>query len=129
MSFKFRKCQWTIIEGAWEPKSMLYQYLFSCSVAVVHTSYLRQGHMRFIDKHQKVIRVIIKEGGWLLTRLPIGEISTIVLDTFHETCLLHHFNIEIGSLLQSLGFKVEAILLVVLEPFIKLMLDTPNSDF
>ena len=47
-------------ELIYSAESVIYQSIFSASVPCVHSTALRQSHMAFINKQQKILRKIVK---------------------------------------------------------------------
>ena len=51
---------------------MLNQHFFASPVTVIHAANLGNAHVRFVDKHQVIIREIVHQCGRLLARLSIA---------------------------------------------------------
>jgi len=58
---KFQKIQWTVVERAWQAKSMLDQNGFARFVAFIHAADLRNGRVRFVNDEQIIVRQKIEE--------------------------------------------------------------------
>ena len=79
--------------------------------------------MAFIQKDQRIVRYIFKQGWGRLTRRAPGQVAGIILDTLTGACRLQHFQIIAGALLQSLGFQQTPGLLQFRQPVGEFFLD------
>ena len=61
--------------------------------------------MGLINNKKKVIPEVVQQGIRRLTGFKAGEMTGIVLNARAEAGLFHHFNVEIGTLGNSLGFQ------------------------
>ena len=102
---------------------MLHQHFFASAVTIIHRAHLGDGYVTLVDQHQEIVRKVIEQGSWLLTRFAVGEIATIVLDPLHEASLLKHFQVVLGALAQALRLKQLA---VRLKPLLTLLVLLPN---
>ena len=102
---------------------MLHQHFFASAVTIIHRAHLGDGYVTFVDQHQEIVRKVIEQGSWLLTRFAVGEIATIVLDPLHETSLLEHFQIVLSALAQALRLEQFA---VRLKPLLTLLILLSN---
>jgi len=51
--------QRTVVKRAFHAEAVIHEIFLSRSVSVVHTAYLRQRHMAFVDKGNEILREII----------------------------------------------------------------------
>jgi len=72
---------------------------------VEHAADLRHRDVRFVDDEQIVLGEIIDQGRGALPRLAAAKVARIILDARAVTDLLHHLQVEAGTLLEPLGFE------------------------
>ena len=82
--------------------------------------------MTLVDQHQEIVRKVIEQGSWLLTRFAISEVATIVFDPLHEASLLEHFQIVLSALTQALRLEQLAVRLKPLFTLLVLLSNPVN---
>ena len=92
-------------------------------VALVHAPDLRHRHVGFIGKNNGMVGDEFKKRGWRLARRAARQIARIILDPGAAARGLEHFQIEIGALLQPLGFEQFALFDQLVQPLLQLDLD------
>ena len=93
--FKFFKIQRSVIQRRRQTEAIIYKCLLPGTVTRIHTSNLRDCHMRLIYDHQKIISKIIQQGMWRCSRLCPIQMSGIVLNPRTKSGFPQHFDIEI----------------------------------
>ena len=78
---KFLKSQGTVIQRAWQTEPIIHKRVFSRLVSIVHGMKLRYGNMGFINHNHIVIRKIIKQCIWRVSRPAIRHMARIIFDT------------------------------------------------
>ena len=102
--FKFLKAKRTVVLGRGKTKAVIYQCLLPVLVTCIHGAYLWNGLMGLINNKEKIIPEIVQKSVRGLPRLQTGKMTGIVLNAGTESGFLHHFNIKVGTLRNSLGF-------------------------
>ncbi len=98
------KIKWPVIQCAWQAESIINQDQFTAPVATIHTAYLGNGLVAFINHHQVIFWKIIQQAeGPCTWHSPVKE-TGIVLNAVAITQLTDHFNIIFHSFFQSLCF-------------------------
>ena len=92
------KSKWAIVQCARKTKTMLNQNFLTGAITVIHSSNLRQCHMRFVNQKQPIVRKIINQSRRLLARFSVGQIARIILNSLHKTSFLQHLQIIFGTL-------------------------------
>ena len=87
-----------IVVSGLHTESVPNEVFLSGKIPVVHRPNLRNRHMAFIDKHQKVLGKVIKQGKGGLPRISSIEIATVIFNTTTIPDLSHHFQIVFGTL-------------------------------
>src|SRR6516164_1482241 len=64
---EFVEVQWTIVERAWQTKTVVDQHRLARSIAFIHSANLWDGGVRFIDHDEKVFGEEIEDGVGLRT--------------------------------------------------------------
>ena len=105
---EFVKFQRTVIKGGGETKAILHKAFFPRAVGI-HGADLRQRNMTFIDKKHEILRKIIKQGHRRTADGTSADYAGIVFDAGAKAKLLHHFNIVIGALLDTLSLNELAV--------------------
>ena len=105
MLFKFFKIKRPVIQRRRQSETILHKRCFPGTVARVHTAYLRNRHMRFIDDNQIIILKIIHQRKRRNARFQAVQMSGIILDSRTEPCLPQHLDIEIGTFRNPLRFQ------------------------
>ena len=99
---KLTKLQRTIVIGGRKAEAVVHKVLLSCSVTIEHTSYLRECHMAFVNKHHKILWEEVEEGVWGLTYLSAVKIARVVFNACAVAHLSHHFNVVVDTLFNAL---------------------------
>ena len=108
---------------------MLHQHLLTRTVTCVHSTNLRQRYVRLIHHQQKILRKIIYQRKRRLTGLASCQMARIVFDAGAVTHLLHHFQIVIRALLQTLCLQQSAMLIQLIQTLVQLLADIIHSAF
>ena len=88
---------------------------------------LRNGHVTLIYNEQKILREIIKQGEWRLTRVTTINMHGIVLDSIAITHLLNHFEVVLRAHPQPLGLQQLSLAVKPCESFLQLGFYASNS--
>ena len=103
--------QRTVIHGRGQTETVVYQVHLTRPVAAPHRPHLRNGHVAFVDHHQKVRRKVIEQTERPLTGLTAVEITRVVLNARAVSQFPNHFQIELGTFLDALRLEEAALLL------------------
>ena len=109
-SFPFVERKRTVIHGARQTESVIDEVHLARSVAAIHGSNLRNGHVAFVDDHEVIFREIIEQTERPLSRLTSVEVTRVILNARAEAELLHHFNIIYHAFFHAFGFNELALL-------------------
>ena len=120
---EFVKSQRTVIQRRRQAEAIVDERAFSRLVAIVHRAQLRHRHMRLIDHDEEIFREVVQERKWRLAGLPVRHVAGIILDAGAVSDLLHHFQIIIRPLLQTLRLQELILIPELFEPPVKLLLD------
>ena len=120
---EFVKCQRTVVQRGRQTETIVDERAFSRLVAIVHRAQLRHRHMRLIDHDEEIFREVVQERKWRLAGLPVRHVAGIILDTGAVSDLLHHFQIIIRPLLQTLRLQELILIPELPQPPIQLLLD------
>ena len=93
--FKFKR---TVIQRRRQTESVFDQGFFTRPIAAIHASNLRDSHVGFIHHQQAIGRQVIKQRRRRLARAATGQIAGVVFNPRAVTQLIHHFQIELGTL-------------------------------
>ena len=74
--------------------------------------------MGLINNKEKIIPEIVQKSVRGLPRLQTGKMTGIVLNAGTESGFLHHFNIKVGTLRNSLGFYQLVLAFEIIYPFL-----------
>ena len=88
-----------------------------------HGPYLGNGHVGLIHHQQKIFWEIIHQRERGLPRFPVVHVAGIILNAGTVTHLFHHFQIVIGTLLQTLGLQQLAIGFQLRQPLFQFRAD------
>ena len=102
---EFLEVERAVIERGGEPESVFHQHLFAGSVPGEHAPDLRNRHVGFIYKKQKIFGEIIHERIGTLARLASGEVPGIILDPGAVSDFAHHLHVEFGAGFEALRFQ------------------------
>ena len=95
---------------------MGHQGFLARAVPMIHAVQLRYGLMALIEKHQRVVRQVVEQGGGRFARQTPREVPRVVLDSMAVADLLHHLEIEHGALIEPLRFDLLALLFELRAP-------------
>ena len=99
---KLAKLQGAVVIGGRKAETVVHKVFLSCSVTVEHTSYLRECHMAFVNKHHEVLWEKVEEGVWGLTYLSAVKIAGVVFNARAVAHLSHHLNVIVDTLFNAL---------------------------
>ncbi len=85
--------------------------------------------MALVDEDEGVFRQVFHQRRGRLTRFPAGEMAGVVLDPRTVPHLLHHFDIEVGPLLQPLRLQELVFRLQFAEPLPQFLPDIDDCPF
>ena len=102
---EFLEIERPVIERGGEPESVFHQHLFAGSVPGEHAPDLRNRHMGFVHKEQKIFGKIVHKRIGALARFPAGEIAGVILDPGAVSDFLHHLHVEFSAGFEALGFQ------------------------
>ena len=119
---EFVKRQRAVIQRRRQTEAIVDERTLSRLVAIVHRAQLRHRHVRLIDHEEEILGKIVQKGEWRLTRLPVRHVAGIILDARAVSDLLHHFQIIIRPLLETLRLQELILIPELFEPPIQLLL-------
>ena len=108
---------------------MLHQHLLTRAVTGIHSANLRQRYMRLIHNQQKILGKIIYQRKRRLTGLTSSKMTRIVFDAGAVAHLLHHLQIVIRALLQTLCLQQPAMLIQLIKTLVQLLANIIHSAF
>ena len=108
---------------------MLHQHLLTRTVTGIHSANLRQRYVRFIHNQQKILGKIIYQRKRRLTGLTSCQMTRIVFDAGAVAHLLHHLQIVIRALLQTLCLQQPAMLIQLIKTLFQLLANIIHSAF
>lgn len=118
-----------MVDSRWQSESIFDQIHLPCFIAGWHRLQLRNGHVRFIDDDEKIIRKIIENGiGWL-SRKSAVEVERVILDPVDESCLSDHPDIIFHSFSDPLGFYQHSLLLKFFGSLFFLLIHLHQNSF
>ena len=120
---EFVKRQRTVVQRRRQAEAIVDERAFSRLVAIVHRAQLRYRHMRLIDHDEEIFREVVQERKWRLAGLPVRHVAGIILDAGAVSDLLHHFQVIIRPLLETLRLQELILIPELFEPPIQLLLD------
>ena len=120
---KLLKLQRAVIKGRRQPEAVFDERLLARAVAAVHGAHLRQCDVRFVDKHEKVLREIVEQRHGGAPDRAAGDDARIVLHAGTIAQLLDHLDIEIRALRDALGFERLVVVLEKLNALVALAAD------
>ena len=82
--------------------------------------------MAFVDDEQKVLRKIVQQTKWALTRAASVQVTRIVFDARAVAQLLNHLQIVRDALLETLGLEGFTHLLQLLHAFAQVEANLPE---
>ena len=103
-SFEFVEFQRPVVYGGRQSESIFYQIHFAGSVASVHRSDLRYGHMALVDNRQEVFGKIIEQTERSGSRFSAVEISGIVFYPRAVAYFPNHLHIVGHPFVKPFGF-------------------------
>ena len=118
-----------VVEGGGEAEAVVDQGLLSRPIAPVHRIELGNGGMALIDEDEGVLGQVFHQRRRRLTRFPAREMAGVVLDPRAVPHLLHHFDIEMGPLLQPLRLQELVFRIQFAEPLSQFHADVTDRLF
>ena len=115
-----------VVECGRQSEAVFDERLLARAVAAIHGANLRHGDMAFVDDEQKVLRKIVQQTKWALTRAPSVQVTRIVFDARAVAQLLNHLQIVRDALLEPLGLEGFAHLLQLLHAFAQVEANLPE---
>ena len=106
---------------------MLGQREFAPIVALIHPANLRNRHVAFIGKDNRIVRDKLKQRGGWFTRSAACQIARIVLNPVANAGRLKHFKIKVAALLKPLGFQQFSLIDQLVEPQFELFLNLDDG--
>ena len=101
--FELVEAQRPVVKGGRQPEAVVDEVFLARAVALVHPADLRNRHVRFVDKGERVARHVVDQRRRRLARLAAREMTRVVLDALAESDLEHHLDVEARALLDALG--------------------------
>ena len=108
---------------------MLHQHLLTRAVTGIHSANLRQRYVRLIYHQQKILGEIIYQRKRRLTGLTSRKMARIIFDAGAVAHLLHHLQIIISALLQTLCLQQPAMLIQLIKALVQLLANIIHSAF
>ena len=99
---KLTKLQGTIVVCRRKAETVVHKVFLSCSVTIEHTSYLRECHMAFVNKHHKILWEEVEKCVRRLTYLSAVKIARVVFNACAVAHFSHHFNVVVDTLFNTL---------------------------
>ena len=125
---KLFKLKRPVIPSRGQTEAVINEGLLSGAVPLVHPPDLRHGHMRLVDKQEKIIGEIIQQSRGRFTLFSKVQMARVVFNAVDVACLKHHFNIKICPLFQPLGFEKFLLAFKKFQPFPQLLSDVFDGD-
>ena len=97
MRFKLFKIKRPVIQRRRQTETIIHQRHLSGTIPCVHSSYLRNGDMGFIDHNQEIIPEEIQKGHGRFSRSGAIQMPGVIFDSGTEPGLPQHLNVKIGS--------------------------------
>ena len=114
---KFRKLQRPVIHCGWQTKSMFHKGRFSRIIPAVHRSKLRQSHVTFVDKNQRIIWEIIEQSSGRSSGSSAVHDTAVIFNSGTGTGLFNHFQIILGALQKALSLQNFVVCMEIFETF------------
>ena len=124
---KFIKGQGPVVQGAGQAEAIVHQGALSGLVAVVHGPELGHRYMGFIDHDEEIIGEIVQKGVGRLSGLSVRHMAGIVFDARAVPYLLHHFQVIVRPLFQTLGLQQFSFIPEFLQPSLQFRLNGAHS--
>ncbi len=100
---------------------------FSAPVSGVHGSNLGDGHVRFVDEKEVILREEFVQRIGCFAFLSSGEMAAIVFDSWAVADVLQHLDVESSPGIESLGFQQFSAIAKPFEPFLQFFLNQFDS--
>ena len=113
---KLFKLERTVIERRRQAETVLHQRLFARPVPAVHTADLRDRDVGLIDDQQTIGRQVVKQRRRRFARPAARQIARVVFNPRAVAQLVHHFEVELRTLAQTLLFQQLVVLQQSLTP-------------
>ena len=121
------KLQRAVIIRARQPEAILDKRILARAVAAVHGAHLRQRDVALIDKEQKILRKIVQQRHRRAAGGTAADNARIVFNAGAIAKLLHHFNVIVRALADTLRFEELTLLLKRFHARIALGADLPDG--
>ena len=97
--------QRAVVQRGRQAEAVVHQRVLTRAVAFEHGPDLRDAHVRLIHEEQEILGEIVEERGGRLALYAPVEVAGIVFYAVAVAELLHHFEVELGTLFEALGFE------------------------
>ena len=101
---KFVEIERTIIERTRQAKAVIYQHGLAGAVTFIHAADLRDGGVRLINHHQKILREKVDDRVRLGTRRTSRQMARVIFNPVAEPHFLQHLQIVFRAHPQPLRF-------------------------
>ena len=117
------KSKRSIVKCGGQAETMLNQHFLTGTVTCIHRPNLRQGNVRFVNNEKKIFREVVNQSEGSFPCFTTCQMAGIVFDAGAVTHFVHHFQIVIGTLLQTLRFQKFATLVQKFQAFFQFNLN------
>ena len=99
---KFVEGERPVVIGRGQAEAVVDEALFTRVVAVVHRAHLRQRHVAFVDKQQKIVREVVNERGRRGAGGAPGNDARVVFNACAEADFREHLEVILRPLADAL---------------------------
>ena len=113
MCIELVEVQRSVIHSTWQAEAVFHKSGLSCSVARIHSPYLRQCHMALVHYEEKVTREMVHKGKRSASCWTSSKNTGIILYTAAIANFFQHFHVVVSALLYTLSLYELVILLKI----------------
>src|SRR5260370_1022424 len=124
---EFLEGQRPVLERPRHSQTVVHECLLTRAVTIEHSAHLAYRLVRFVNKHQVVLRHVIEQRGRGFSRQTAAEMTRIILDAVAIADGAHHFDVKHGSLHDALRLDKFSLLFHLFLPPPQLFLNTHNG--
>ena len=118
-----------VVVSGGQAEAVLHQRVLPRPVAPVHRPHLGKRHMALVHEQEEVLREIVQQGHRRRAGRAVGDHTGIVLDAAAVAQFLHHLDVIVRTLADSLGFDELVVLFKIPDPLVALGPDPLDGGF